>query len=724
MYYFCQCHMQSRKDQEVDTYINLDSSKFKENETPNLTKEILLASRQYNDFITAYGKKPKIVNAEYTVYSTDEVISDDSQHEYLESLIQNGQAKKVASSELNIDCARDRLSLRKRKTLSPYKIAAVAGGAVVVGAVAFFGGRAMGYKLGTARAVSTGSMIDEETTVAEDGMIIPSQIELSDSVEQISVFIDRSYLAVPTEDVQLKGEVVNGKAKITLPVFDKTDYFSHVPGHTWGFSTDPHADKIEYFGGQTYSFSKDTKLYRVLVKYGGGQGTKEDPYLIDYYDQLELMSEENPSGYFKQAADIEFPEWAAHTPIDSIADLSSDEIHDHLSYDGNGYSISGINAPLFGKLSGASIENVIITNSNIVSDEYKDYGFIVCQAYNYEMTVDNDDYTTGDEDDTISYETGETIIKHCSVSHSAIKLEYPEPETDEDASSSAPRIITEKDIEEENEPQTKKAEFSIGAISGVGGEIDQCYVNDVGIYSNLDEYFLYAGGIAGNPANVYDSCVYLFSASGNIFNAGGIAGSGKGTRIISQLGYGAPEYYGGNIQGCAARNILLDVEKAAGGIVGSGGSNAKTGSVISNCYANELDLKAGVRNEDKTKIIKKGIIGGIIGSDDGMHAHHIMNTVSPIALKVIGQKTQSSYDDSVRTAPEDAFYQYGILNVINPSSTNPDDPRVMFTGSFLFGEENLFGSDLGGLPYPKQLTDLIEKAIDKSNTDTEGNIDE
>jgi hypothetical protein len=57
MYYFCKCHMQSRKDQEVDTYINLDSSKFKENETPNLTKEILLASRQYNDFITAYGKK-------------------------------------------------------------------------------------------------------------------------------------------------------------------------------------------------------------------------------------------------------------------------------------------------------------------------------------------------------------------------------------------------------------------------------------------------------------------------------------------------------------------------------------------------------------------------------------------------------------------------------------------------------------------------------------------
>ena len=64
MNYFCKCHLQSRADQEVDTYINLDSSMFGENETPNLTKEILLSSKQYNDFISAYGKKPKIVNVE------------------------------------------------------------------------------------------------------------------------------------------------------------------------------------------------------------------------------------------------------------------------------------------------------------------------------------------------------------------------------------------------------------------------------------------------------------------------------------------------------------------------------------------------------------------------------------------------------------------------------------------------------------------------------------
>lgn len=719
MLYFCKCHLQSRKDQEVDTYINLDKSKFKENETPNLTKEILLASKQYNDFITSYSKKPKMVSVEYTVYSTDEKISEDSQYEYLESLIQNGQASKVASSEINIDCARDKLSLRKRKTVSPYKVAAFIGVPFAIGVITFLGGRALGYKMGAARAVS-GGMIDEETTVAEDGMIIPAQVELSDSVEQISVFIDRSYLAVPTEDVQLKGEVKNGKAKITLPEFDKTDYFSHVPGYTWGFSSDPNAEKIEFYGGQTYSFAKDTKLYRVLVKYGGGSGTKEDPYLIDYFDQLELMSEENPSGYFKQTADIEFPEWAVHTPIDSIADLSAEKKHDYFTFDGDGYKIIGINAPLFGSLSGAVITNVNITNSNIVSSDYQDYGFIVCQAYNYEMTVDNDEYTTDDEDDAVSYETGETIIKHCSVSHSAIKLEYPEVEEDDSDSSSAPRIVTEKDVEEETGSTTKRAEFSIGAISGVGGVIESCYVTDVGIYSNLDEYFLYAGGIAGNPANVSDSGVYLFSASGNIFNAGGIAGSGKGTRLISQLGQGAPVYYGGNIQGCVARNILLDVEKAAGGIVGSGGCNVKDGAIISNCYANELDIKAGVYDKDHTKIVKKGVTGGIIGSDDGIYPHYIINTVSPIALKVIGQKTRSSYNETVRTAPEDAFYQYSILNVLNARSANPNEPKEMFVGGFIFGDDNRFGSDNGSLAYPRQIKDLI---VDTTNDTEENNND-
>ena len=728
MNYFCKCHLQSRADQEVDTYINLDSSMFGENETPNLTKEILLSSKQYNDFISAYGKKPKIVNVEYTVFSTDEKITEDTQEEFLESLIQSGQAMKVAGSEINIDCARDRISLKKRKKISPYKIAAFSGGALALVALAFIGGRSIGYKMGAANAVPADT-IDEETTMAEDGMIIPLQGDINDDANQITVLIDRSYLAVPTEDFQLKGEVVDGAADITLPEFDKTDYLNHVPGYTWGFSTDPDADKIEYYGGQTYSFKKDTKLYRVLVKYGGGNGTKTDPYIIDYFDQLELMSEEKAGGYFKQTADIEFPDWAEHTPIDTISELSTDE-HEYFVYDGNGFKISGLNAPLFGKVYGALIENVNIVNSTIVSTEYQDYGFIVRQAYNYEFTVDGtstDEETTAAEDGSVSYMTGETMIKHCSVSHSAIKLEYPEAEKN-DQETAEPIIVTPDDESKSAdnitpEAETKIAEHSIGAISGVGGQIEDCYVNDVGIYNNLDEYFLYAGGISGAPANVSNSCVYLFSASGHIFNAGGIAGCGNGTRMISQLGQGEPDYYGGNIQGCVARNILLEAEKAAGGVIGSGGCSVKDGAVISNCYATELDLNAGVYDKDG-KIVNPGITGGVIGSDDGIYAHYVMNTVSPANLKVIGKKYRSSYDNTVRTAPDHAYYQTSILNIINASSANPNSPKEMFTGNFKFGEANVFGSENGSLAYPESIADLFEITVDNSNENTEENSNE
>ena len=62
-----------------------------------------------------------------------------------------------------------------------------------------------------------------------------------------------------------------------------------------------------------------------------------------------------------------------------------------------------------------------IRNSAIVSDEYKDYGFLVCMAYNYHYLA---------EDEQI-YETGETVIEHCSVSHSSITVKLPEPDADE-----------------------------------------------------------------------------------------------------------------------------------------------------------------------------------------------------------------------------------------------------------------------------------------------------
>lgn len=715
MNYFCDVHLQSRKDEEKRIFIVLDNENISDKELPNLTKSILIENSQYKDFTLKY--KPKIVVADYKVYSTEEEIFASSQDEVFEELIQHEKVNFIGESEIQVDCAKDKnVKKRRKKKTSPALKFGIAGGVLVLGVVAFGFGNIMGK--------SKANVETEEVTnviTSEDGMIIPEQAEISADAEQITISIDRSYSAVPTEDLQIKGEVIDGVAQITLPEFDKTDFFTHVSGYTWGFSTNPDGKKIEYYGGSTYSFSKDTKLYRVLVKYGGGSGTKDDPYLINYFDQLELMGEKKARGYFRQTEDIVFPEWASHTPIDTVNELKSDPQAEYFEYDGNGYAIQNLDNSLFGTVSGAVIKNVNIQNSFINTEKFKDYGFIACEVYNYR-------YETEDGE---SYETGETLIQHCSVSHSAIYAEIPQEEnaTESVQVVTAPVVVppdlVEYDedgniIEKTTEPEpikiAKHGEFAVGAITGLGGQIENCYVTDFGIYASLEDYFLYAGGISGKPANVVNSAVYDFLAQGNIFNAGGIAGSCGGSRMYNPTGKELPDFYGGNIQGCLARKIVLTTESSAGGIAGECSTNAEN-AVISNCYANELDFKTGVYEDEK--LVKSGYSGGVCGTDGKENnGHKIMNTVSPANLKVIGSKKISGYDDTVRLAPDYAFYQENILTVLNRNTISPDNPKEIYTGNFVFGDSGVFGDENGGLPFPEEITDLFEKIyVEEENSD-------
>ncbi len=214
MKYFCSVHLQSKKDEERTIFIVLDEN----TENPMLTKQILLANSQYQAFMQKY--RPKLVLAEYTVYATEEKVYASSQDEVFEALISDGKANKVGQSEITIDCVKDKVSRKKKKKkISPVMAASICGD------------------------IQT----EDHRWTDENGMIIPEQNAISEDAEQITISIDRSYSAVPTEDLQLKGEVVDGVAYITLPEFDKTDFFTHVPGYTWGFTSNPDGDQIEYY---------------------------------------------------------------------------------------------------------------------------------------------------------------------------------------------------------------------------------------------------------------------------------------------------------------------------------------------------------------------------------------------------------------------------------------------------------------------------------------------
>ena len=299
MNFFCKVHMQSSKEKEVDFFMVLIPEKKNTDEIPQLSKEMVLTSQQYLDFRKQY--KPRNLLVEYTVYATETEINAAMSDEEFQKLTE--MSDKQPQSEISIDCIHDKpySSGKKKKKTSPVTMMIAVCSILIVGVF----GVGFGMKVGKSKAAAENqNSVKTEKSAEEDGLLIPEQEQNEDAAQQITVSIDRSYSAVPTEDLQLKGSVIDGKAQITLPEFDKTDFFTHVAGYTWGFSSDPDAKQIEYYGGKSYTFTEDTKLYRVLVKYGGGSGTKDDPYLIDYYDQLELMSEEKARGYFKQTAHI------------------------------------------------------------------------------------------------------------------------------------------------------------------------------------------------------------------------------------------------------------------------------------------------------------------------------------------------------------------------------------------------------------------------------------
>lgn len=699
MIYFSRVHCVSSKNKEITTYIIFDQNQ------QQLNEDILRENQQFKEFMHDY--KPKIVYVDYAVYYTDEVLNNSMQPETFENIISMNSTY-YSQGELTITSNK---AVKKKKTSIGAIVFISCICALIAGVAGLVGG-----KLIFGRIQAAPSEEVEAAQTNEDGMIVPQQMALEPDAEQITVSIDRSYSAIPTEDLELKGSIIDGKASITLPEFDKTDFFTHVSGYTWGFTSVPDGKKIEYYGGQTYDFTENKKLYRVLVKYGGGSGTKEDPYLIDYYDQLELMASEETRGYFKQVKDISFPEYASHTPINTVNELKSDPDSERFEYDGNGFVIDNLDNPLFGEISGATIKNVNLRNVVVESDLYKDYGAIVCNAYNYQYRTDNN-----------LYQTGETLIKHCSVAHASIIIgAEPEEETTEVATGEVvpPDLIEydengkviehdEKDKREKAEPTKMAQGYSIGGISGNGGQIEDCYVEDMGITVNADDYILNVGGISGKPANVINSVVFNYSANGNIFNAGGIVGSAAGSRMYDAKGRELPDYYGGNIQGCAARMVWFNNEVAAGGIAAVGGSDAEN-PIISNCYAMEMYFNCGEYSKDKTKtLIKEGICGGIIGTDGALkNGHTITNTVSVADKLVIGKKAKSNYDETVRQAPDYAFYQGNIITVINSPTVNPDNPKEIFTGVFKFDSSDVFGDkEKGALSYPETIEDLFAKTI-------------
>lgn len=440
------------------------------------------------------------------------------------------------------------------------------------------------------------------------------------TAKYITITVDRSYLNKKAETYKVPCNMT-GSAVLKLPVVDdKNDMYNSVFGCTYGFSDKKQTGEfgtIKYFGGTECKFTKDTTLYRVLNEYGGGTGTKENPFIISYYDQLIRLSEEKASGYFIQTADIKFPSDVKRIPIDTkkISRGYENKSYDFFVYDGQNFVIRNLSGEggLFGDIAGAAIKNVVIDGAKIKSGDYDNVGVLVNRVISYS-------FKSAEEND--SFGTGNSRIQNCTVRNSKIEGEGAE---------------------------------NIGGLVGNGGSISYCYPSEVSIEGGKN-----VGGIVGNACTVSCCLVNGITTSGNISSAGGICGTAYGTKIFDN---GDKSYMsGGTIIGCGVRTFTSKATNS-GGIVGT--ATADTNSAyIKSCYAANIYLN-GENN------------GGIVGADGKYKAHRIVYCLVDNAngyAVVGGDKVRSISKRMVLSVPADSGLTVdGVLSVLNAAGSGFDN---------------------------------------------------
>ncbi|KXL54224.1 endo-1,4-beta-xylanase A precursor [Anaerotignum neopropionicum] len=133
---------------------------------------------------------------------------------------------------------------------------------------------------------------------------------------------------------------------------------------------------------------------------GEGSGTRNDPYLIGTVEELDAMREDL-GGYYRLENDIDLSEtdWTPvgayrPDPYDSSGEAPDEEYAFHGTFDGNGYTISGLTVEdesmcvgLFGVVANATVENFIIEDATISGNTMA----AAAIGYAYHSTIDDVD---------------------------------------------------------------------------------------------------------------------------------------------------------------------------------------------------------------------------------------------------------------------------------------------------------------------------------------------
>jgi uncharacterized repeat protein (TIGR01451 family) len=336
------------------------------------------------------------------------------------------------------------------------------------------------------------------------------------------------------------------------------------------------------------------------LPYSGGSGSSSDPYKIAAAEDLvELsISSEHWDKHFEQTADIVFDSdqnqvdwdgdgttWGADESDDKLGLASIGNSSDSFqgSYDGQAHTISNLyihrtessdhnEVGLFGKIVGATIENLGLVNVSITGSNYYHLGSLVGWINGTDDTVENC-YSTGTIDVTDSEYVGGLV----GESYGSMIDSYSE------VSLSADIVTTGLNL------------YNIGGLGGSSnGLLSNSYfsgtVTVTGIASSINSIGGIGGLIGGNAGLVESSYSSGNVNAENCIRVGGLIGSNNDTVENS--------YFTGTVTG--------DNIGPAGGLTGTNNNS------VSNSYNTG---SINISNPASTSTY--GNFGGLVGLNEG-----------------------------------------------------------------------------------------------------------
>ena len=390
-----------------------------------------------------------------------------------------------------------------------------------------------------------------------------------------------------------------------------------------------------------------------IFAYSGGSGTKNSPYIIASYDDMnQLRTDTNTYGssdiYYKLSDDIQMTRYNWTTSIGS----SSSPFAGH--FNGNGCTVyvhfrDNDNSSLFGYVSSdAVIEN---------------------------LKVEGEIYSYGDAAGIVHTLDGGEVV-NCRFSGNIYVTDYP---------STVSTNLNAGGIVEYMTSGTVADCIFNGEIIINGG----IYPRSGGIVS-----LMHGGSITGCSITHYSKIAsYAYEGDNSSAISGGIAG---------QVNIKLDE----TIEGCAFRGEVI-AESSGTGYAGGIAGYVRGGTLTNNIVLDDSFISSSYSAGGIAGILRSG---GTIDSNH-VYAGSVIRADSQSAGGVTGilDLGNVTSNDSFASVTGDASYKGGVIGEVTPATSNPATGRII--NNRYSGYDYAIGRDASGLPSGRGSTKIPESEL-------------